>query len=158
VRYAEHSGNRHELAHAMLVRAALGLSTVDTTAGEGALSTVERDLSDAVEVFRAVGDLRCLTRGYLQLAQARPADRTALLRQALEVARGARDTGRQAAALERLVATHWAAGEPTPAGHALGELITLVGEEVATARCPADMITGLDQLRTAIAEGRARRP
>ena len=70
--YARRSGNRHELAHAILTRAALG-----------ACDDVEADLTEVMARFRAVGDLRCLTRCYLLLAKRAPtggADRTAATR------------------------------------------------------------------------------
>jgi hypothetical protein len=54
--YARETGNRQELAHALLTTAAL--------AGG--------DLTEAVDIFRAAGELRCLTCGYLLLADGHP--------------------------------------------------------------------------------------
>ncbi|MGZ4594999.1 MAG: LuxR C-terminal-related transcriptional regulator [Actinomycetes bacterium] len=146
--YARASGNRHELAHARLTRAAL-------SPGPG----IESDLSEAMDTFRTVGDLRCLTRSYLQLAAQRPAaQQVPLLRQALDVARTAHDVDHQATALERLIRALWDSGARSDAGTALGELVNLVGYEAATSRCPDPMVAELDRWDTAIAEGRARLP
>ena len=95
--YATGTGNKHEHAHALLTRATL----IPRTAAEA-------DLNQVVEVFRAVGDLRCLARSYLCLADGRsPADRATLLEKALEVATRARDVDHQATALEQLVSAYW---------------------------------------------------
>jgi predicted ATPase len=146
--YARTCGNNHELAHALLTRARLCTG-----------SQCEADLDDAIASFRAVGDLRCLTRGYLRLADGQPtAERVAYLDQALDFARRAHDIGNQTTTLERLIGTHWAAGDAQKAGSALGELIGLIGDVDATSRCPADMVADLHRWSGAIAEGRARVP
>jgi hypothetical protein len=138
--YARDTGNRHELAHALLTTAAL----------------VGGDLTEALETFRAVGDLRCLTRGYLLLARDHT-DPAPLLRQALDIARKANDVANQTIALERLVDAHWVAVEHRRAGIALGELVALVGRDAAVGRCPADLADDLRPWEAAIAEGQARR-
>lgn len=143
--YAGATGNRHELAHAVLTRARLTDQPED-----------EADLGRALETFRAVGDLRCLARVHLQLAGRRPpAERPALLGQALEVARTANDLVNQQRALEGLVTAHWEAGSPDGAATALGDLATLVGWESAYERCPPEMRAALDHTTAATGEGRA---
>jgi predicted ATPase/DNA-binding CsgD family transcriptional regulator len=146
VDYSRASGNRHELAHAMLTRASLSPGR-------------DAELFDAIETFRAVGDLRCLARSYLLLAAQRPApDRPPLLGQALDVARRAHDVTNQTTALERLIRAHWAAGARRDAAMTFGALAGLIGYPAATGRCPDAMIAELDEWRTAIAEGQASAP
>ncbi len=138
--YARETGNRHELAHALLTIAALSGG----------------DLTEAVDTFRAVGDLRCLTRGYLLLADGH-ADPVPLLRQALDIARKANDVPNQTTALERLAHAHWGAGEHRRAAIALGSMVALVGREAAISRCPEELANDPEPWETAIAEGFARR-
>jgi hypothetical protein len=143
--YALESGNRHEHAHAELTRARLVGRPADGT------------LTAAARVFRAVGDLRCLTRCHLMLAEALPpAAAVAELESALLVAGTARDAAHQEAALAGLVRGHWAAGAPRQAAVALGRLAALVGADRANAACPGDMRDQLAGWTAAVAEGRAR--
>jgi predicted ATPase/DNA-binding CsgD family transcriptional regulator len=144
--YARRRGNRHELAHAELTRARLD--------GEAAAMTA---LPEAVSTFRAVGDLRCLARGYLLLAERRPPqERAALYEQALDAARSAHDQVHQENALEGLVRAHWESGARLRAASALGQLANLVGMVPAARRCPDEMVRQLDELSPAVAEGQAR--
>ena len=144
--YAEATGNQHELAHARLTQAALTTGT-DTVAA----------LFDVVDVFRAVGDLRCVTRSYLLLGDRVPADqRAAILEQALEVATTAHDQANRATALQRLVEAHWDAGDHRQAAMTWGVLAGLLGDVAALERCPEAMRAALPGWRTAVAEGRAR--
>ncbi len=144
--HARSSGNHHELAHALLTRAAL-------SGGPG----VDADLAEAIEVFRAVGDLRCLTRGYLRLAGRSPVrEQPPLLEQALDVARRAHDLDHQARALELLIRAHWEAGARDRAAATLGALMVVVGDEPAIGRCPEAMVAELDRWAASIAEGQAR--
>lgn len=144
--YAHASGNRHELAHALLTRARL-------TSGPD----VEADLAAAVDAFRTVGDLRCLARSHLLLAgRRRGAEQVSLLQQALEIARTARDQVNQEQALGGLVRAHWESGAGRDAATALGALVGLVGWDRATGACPDEMLERLDRWDTAIAEGQAR--
>jgi hypothetical protein len=146
IAYARATGNDHELAHATLAKA--GLAPGPDTA---------EVLDGAIDAFRAVGDLRCLTRCYLlQARQLAPEDQPVVLDRALEVATRANDAAHQATALEQLIAAHWAAGDPHTAAVHLGRLMPLVGEAEATSRCPDGLREHLDEWRTAIAEGRAR--
>jgi hypothetical protein len=98
--YAERTGNEHELAHARLAQATLGVE-------EGI------ELSDLIQTFRQLGDLRCVNRGLL-LQAARtpdPAGRVRVLGEALSIAVAANDRTRQAATLERLIAAQRAADD-----------------------------------------------
>ncbi len=121
---------------------------------------IDEDLAHAVDTFRVVGDLRCLTRGYLRQALLRPsaADQVPHLERALEVARRAGDSGHQATALEHLVRAHWETGDRREAAIAFGSLVNLVGRAAALERCPDAMAGELDRWDTAVAEGRARGP
>jgi tetratricopeptide (TPR) repeat protein len=144
--WARASGNHHELAHARITRVALTSSPDD-----------DDTLLEAVDTFRAIGDLRCLTRCYLLLAARRPHDeQISLLEHALATATDANDDGRKAIALERLISARWESGAHRDAAHTLGALVNLVGSDVATNRCPIQMRDQLDRWHTAIAEGRAR--
>ncbi len=144
--YARESGNRHELAHALRTRATLATGP-----------DADRDLAQAVDTFRAVGDLRCLTRSYLLLARHRSAsEQVPLLRQALDVATSARDVANQSIALESLIRAQWESGAHHAAAVALGTLINLIGYGAATSRCPDDMRQELDHWKIAITEGQAR--
>lgn len=145
--YARASGNRHELAHALLTRAALS-STPDSTA----------DLQDALQTFHSVGDLRCLTRGYLILAEHAPASaRVSLLERALHFAQQAHDVSNQAVSLERLILALWTAGDRRSAAVTFGGLVSLIGYDAAAARCPAPLRQRLDEWTGAVVEGQARR-
>ena len=64
IAYARERGQAHELAHARLALA-------DLRPGPDGAAHAEA----ALPVFRAVGDLRCVTRSYLRLARDRPAAR-----------------------------------------------------------------------------------
>jgi hypothetical protein len=106
---------------------------------------VDAALAEAVESFRAVGDLRCLTRAYLALADRRgPSERLALLERALGVASTARDGGQQVDALTRLVAACWSSGARRRATVLLGRLVGLVGLDRARALCPVEMLPELE--------------
>jgi predicted ATPase/DNA-binding CsgD family transcriptional regulator len=144
--YARSTGNDHELAHAVLTRASLDAD-----------DDVDAALFDAVRTFREVGDLRCLTRSYLQLAGRRPAaEQPALLEQALDVATRAHDVGHRSATLERLVHAYWESGQQHEAARTLGALSNLIGYGPATSGAPEAMAAELDRWKTAIVEGQAR--
>jgi len=144
--YAEATGNEHELAHARLTQAAL-TSGADTVPA----------LLEVVDVFRAVGDLRCVTRSYLLLGARVPLEqRPAVLEHALEVATTAHDHANRATALQRLVEAHWEAGDVGQAATTWGVLAGVIGDDAALERCPGAMAAALPEWRTAVAEGRAR--
>lgn len=146
VEYSRRSTNRHEYAHAVLTRAQLVPR-----------DDAEADLREAVEVFRSVGDLRCLTRAFLRLADDQPpAVAVPLLEQALATATRARDGDHQATALERLAVTAWEAGAAHEAAAAYGGLAQLLGDAAAAARCPAGLVATLDDWPAAVAQGRGR--
>ena len=92
VDYARASHNPHELAHAALVQQLIGRA-------EPAL-----DLDELVHEFRRFGDARCRIRILLLQAEQAPAvgDRRMLLLEALDLARGVHDEGREAAILAGL--------------------------------------------------------
>ncbi len=145
VSYGRRTGNQHELAHALLTRARLG-------------SGPDAGLGEALDVFRVVGDLRCLTRGHvLRAAWASTADeREGELAAALASARAAHDLAHQATVLEALVRARWEADRPGPAAEAYGSLVALVGADDAAARCPAALTERLPALQGRVAEGVAR--
>jgi predicted ATPase/DNA-binding CsgD family transcriptional regulator len=146
--YARRSGNPHELAHALLTR------SYATPWAEA-----EPDVVEASEVFRAVGDLRCLTRCYLLMGErTSPRRRVPVVLQALDVANRAHDTENQSTALERLVHAQWEAGDQEQAAVALGALSSIVGSESAQSRAPLDLLPELDRWEGAVAEGLARGP
>jgi len=125
--YARYTGNEHELAHAVLARI--------TASGEF------DELDGLIQTFRAVGDLRCLTRcaflgGDLELA--------------LEIARRAGDTAGQARALEGRIHSLEADGRPVEAARAYGALEAIIGVDVAATR-----LAGLSFDAPAVLEGRA---
>jgi hypothetical protein len=132
-----------ELAHAILTQARL-------RPGPG----TEALLLDAVDAFRAGGDLRCLTKSYLELAE-QPSRSTgiALLEAALGVASEANDNNSQVTVLERLITDCWGSGAQRQAATALGVLIGLIGRDDATSRCPPAMIESLPRRRDDIADG-----
>jgi predicted ATPase len=143
--YARATGNRVEVAHAVLTQARLRPSPDNDAL-----------LLDAIDAFRAGGDLRCLTRSYLVLA-GRPSrsDGIALLEAALAVATEANDQPNQVTVLARLIAACWDSGGERQAARALGALITLLGRDDAVGRCPPAMVDALPRWRTAIADGQA---
>lgn len=144
--YARECGNHHELAHAMLTRATLSTGTEP-----------EPTLDDAIDEFRTVGDLRCLTRALILLAGRRPAaEQVPLFRQAHDVALRAPDLTNQASTVEGLMRSLWESGARRLAVVELGVLTHLVGEEAAQTRCPESMLLELRRWETTIAEGRAR--
>jgi hypothetical protein len=146
VQYARSTDNQHELGHALLARAAFatGLEAV-------------ADLDEALRAFRTFGDLRCLARCYLRLADLRPPrERVALLEQPLGVARTHHDVTHQIIAMERLIDALWESGAHRMAVITLGGLSSLIGYEPALRRCPPGMVADLDQWRPTIAEGQAR--
>jgi hypothetical protein len=109
-----------------------------------------------VEEFRAIGDLRCLARTYLVMAERRPAgEQIHLLELALDVGTRAHDTGHQEQALEGLLLRHWVARDERRAAFELGRLTALVGEAAALDRCPPELRKRRDELATTIAEGLA---
>ncbi|MET1019164.1 MAG: hypothetical protein ABWX62_04190, partial [Microterricola sp.] len=139
VAYASAVGNEHELAHAHLVQAMLGLLSAD-------------EMRELLDTFRHVGDLRCVTRTLVIMADAAAPSRQAeLLAEALAVAETAGDQARQEALLERLAGARWAAGSRMDAVSALDRLAVLAGPEAAVAAAPAELraelLVGSDRSR-----------
>ena len=111
--YAERIANEHELAHARLAQAKLGVEE-------------DFELADLVDTFRQLGDLRCVHRGLMLLAaRTDGAARIAHLEDALAIAEVANDRPRQAAALEQLAAAHERAGDAVAAAIAVDRLAAL---------------------------------
>lgn len=130
IAYSQAVGNRHELAHAHLVRARLHADS----------PSAADDIDALVDAFRSLGDLRCLTRSLLlQAPRARPDSRIAILDEALCVAEKAGNRGHQAAALGALVEAHWAKADRIATLAALDRLGALAGAEAAAAVCPPDL-------------------
>ncbi len=126
--YAERTGNEHELAHARLALATLGVD-----AGS--------ELTDLIDTFRQLGDLRCVNRGLLlRAARTRvPEARVHALEEALGIATAANDTARQVTTLTRMVAAYRDAGDEAAALRSLQALAERAGVEVATAACPPEL-------------------
>lgn len=144
VAYATASGNLQELAHALFSQAVLN-------GGPNARDA----LTETVDMFRSVGDWRCLARTYFRLADlSSPHDRLAFLENALETAVDAHDLVHQATALERLASVQWDMGARRRAAIALGALANLVGLDAATRKCPVAMAGELSAWTGAITEGR----
>ncbi len=141
-RHALGHGNRHEIAHAELTLARLAPES-------------ETDLKRLATVFRQVGDLRCLTRSYIPLAEREPDAATHWLGLALEAAR-AIDRPSQVDVLGRLIAAHGRNGARDQALQAFGELSVLVGRDQAEAACRAELADQLMSWQPAEADGRAR--
>jgi hypothetical protein len=142
--YARESGNRHELAHALLTHAALS-------------DDPRAEAEEAAEIFQAVGDLRCMTRSYQLLARGRaPLEQIPQLESALGVATRANDRAAQIAVLESLIAARWRAGRRHEAAVALGGLVGLSGYDAALARSPSALRDDVEAWSAAIAEGEAR--
>ncbi len=128
--YAEATLNDHEIAHARLVQATLGLEI----AGE---------LDDLLDAFRHHGDLRCVNRTLLLCAE-RTTDvreRLRCLGAALDIAQAAGDVPRQLAALKRSVGAHHDAGDRAAALAALDRIARLAGPEAADEACPPELRT-----------------
>lgn len=147
VAYATETANRHELAHGLIVRAAL------TTGAQS-----EEDLATAIAAFRECGDLRCLTRSHLLMARRHEGDRVKHLERALRVAESASDDDSRMLALERLTAEHWRLGNPREAYLALGAMIGGLGEDAALARAPEAMRGELGAWEATVLEGRSLVP
>ncbi len=145
--YATETGNRHELAHALLTRARL---RPDAT-------TASDDLAAARDVFAELGDLRCLARAHLALAQhSAPEDSLSLLRTAVELSAHAVAPGVHESAVIELVRLAWEDGRTREAALALGELMTLIPREQALAACPESLRDQIDILQPQVLEGIAR--
>jgi hypothetical protein len=115
-------------------------------------------MPQAVEAFTAVGDLRCLARCHLHLADhavRHGSDPVPELELAYEVATRAHDDARRARSLELLVGEHWRTRRPDQAAVALGMLAGVVGQEQALMTCP-ELASDLTSWLPAVARGRAR--
>lgn len=146
VDYATEKGNAHELAHALLVRAA---------ARSGA--DAERDLMAAIGTFQSFGDLRCLARSSMALAAVRTGDeRLVALGRALDVAERLHDDHLATQARAGLVTALWQSGNRRGAAVEFGCLLERAGEDVARQQCPEDVVAGIASWPEAVAEGRAR--
>lgn len=127
VAYAQFVGNEHELAHARLVQAMLGLDAPG-------------ELDELAPTFRGLGDLRCVNRALMLRADRAGSAALPILEQALDVAVVAGDRGRQAMALERIADDRWRAGDRRATLTALDRLAATAGMDAAVAACPAELI------------------
>ena len=144
--YARRTGNSHELAHALLVRGGL----LGGRRGEP-------DLREAVDRLVAIGDLRCLVRCYLRLADLEPpAGRVELLQRAADIAASAHDLDHRVTALERLVGALAVVADPARAAVAFGEFAAVAGDIEARRRCPASLLPEIEARPEEVARGRAR--
>lgn len=147
VAYATETANHHELAHGLIVRAAL-------TTGDDS----DHDLAVATTTFRECGDLRCLTRSHLLMARRHEQDRIRHLERALRVAESANDEDSRMLVLERIAREHWRIGNEREAYLALGGLIGGLGEETALERVPEEMRGALGAWEATVLEGRSLVP
>jgi predicted ATPase/DNA-binding CsgD family transcriptional regulator len=140
-RYAERTGNEHELAHARIAQATLGVDE-------------EVELTELIDTFRQLGDLRCVNRGLLlRAARARvPEARVHALEEALAVATAAGDSARQVTTLKRMVSAYLEMGDETSALLTLRTLAERAGTDVAAAACPPELA---EQFAHAAASSRA---
>jgi hypothetical protein len=126
--YAEETANRHELAHAHLAQAMLGVG--DTTPRE------------LLAEFRAIGDLRCVFRSLMLLAyDVAPAASPAVFEEAVRVAETADDHRRRLAALTALARAAWEVGDRATVFSALDRIATTDGADAAVHACPDDLRT-----------------
>lgn len=129
VAFSESNANEHELAHARLVQATLGL----LEAG---------DLGELLDTFRHVGDLRCIHR-VLMLSAGRitdPRARAGALREAATISATAGDRARQVVAVRALVTAQHDAGDHPATLAALDTLVDLAGHAAAMAACPPGLL------------------
>ncbi|MCW3491887.1 ATP-binding protein [Microbacterium sp. SSM24] len=126
--YAEATLNDHEIAHARLVQATLGLEI----AGE---------LGELLDAFRHHGDLRCVNRTLLLCADRTtdPRERLRCLASALDIAQAAGDVPRQLAALQRSVVAQYDVGDRSGALAALDRIAQLGGVDAADEACPPEL-------------------
>ena len=124
--YAEATSNRHELAHAHLAQAMLGVE--------------DRSAEALVAEFRTTGDLRCVHRSLMLQARGLPAaERVPILEDAVGVAETADDHRRRTAALTALAEAEWERGDRGSAFAALDRIASTEGTDAALAACPAEL-------------------
>lgn len=121
--YAQQHGLRHDRAHAKLAEAQLSAlhGRADETLSLGARSA---------QAFRQIGDLRCLGRALMLMADLDPTPTNALRLsgEALEVAMLQGDLRAQATALGRVADTAAAAGDPVLAARAIGAAASITSK------------------------------
>jgi hypothetical protein len=128
VDYSLAVGNEHELAHAHLAQAMLG-------------HDAPGELDELVRTFRNLGDLRCVTRALLLVADRSVGDDLlSALSAALGVAIDAGDRGRQAIVFARLAAARWERNDRPGTLAALDGLVATAGAEAALAACPQELL------------------
>lgn len=142
--FAERRGLEHDRAHAVLAYATYAASQ-ERAADSAALAAA------AADMFRRIGDLRCLGRSLLCQADAapRPADAVAHGREAVAVAVAQGDGPAQHAALQRLAGLAEAAGDRVLAAQAIGAAARADG------RPPPTTGTLARELSASVAEGHA---
>jgi predicted ATPase/DNA-binding CsgD family transcriptional regulator len=124
--YAEATANRHELAHAHLAQAMLGVGS--------------RTPEALVAEFRTTGDLRCVHRSLmLQARDLAPAARIPILEDAVTVAETADDHRRRTIALTALAEAGWRHGDRASAFAALDRIAATEGPDAAFVACPVEL-------------------
>jgi predicted ATPase/DNA-binding CsgD family transcriptional regulator len=125
--YAELTGNRHEIAHAHLVQAMLGLGA--------------QTLESLTSEFRALGDLRCAHRSLMLEALAlAPAERIPVLEEAVRAAETSANRRGRLLALTGLVDTEWERGERAAVFATLDRISDGHGADAARKACPVDLL------------------
>ncbi len=106
--YAARHDNETEVAHALLARALAG-----------APSRAE-DVTEAVRLFRRVGDLRCLNRSLLEAASLAPHDSEMVVREALEIGAASGDSDCHRRAVGALATLLWEQNRRSEAAAVVG--------------------------------------
>lgn len=133
--YASRHGNETEIGHARLARALAGGNRRSD------------DLTEAVRLFRRVGDLRCLSRSLLLAASDDPGRDESLLREALEVGAASGDPTVHAPAAGALATMLWAADRRAEAAAVLGAAVAALPDVDLLALVPRDLAGDLGQPR-----------
>ena len=129
--YAARHDNETEIGHALLARALAG-----------AASRAE-DVTEAVRLFRRVGDLRCLNRGLLAAASLEPRASERVVREALEVGAASGDVDCHRRAAGALATLLWQQGRRSEAAAVVGAAMAALAEEAVLELVPEELAADL---------------
>ncbi|MCB0908520.1 MAG: HTH domain-containing protein [Nocardioidaceae bacterium] len=129
--YATCHGNEVEMGHARLSRA----KAVPIGSHE--------DLTEAVRLFRRAGDLRCLSRGLVALAEHEPEEAEPLLREALDVSAASGDLQLHVIATAALGTLLWEQSRHAEANALLGAAAEELPPAALAARVPPGLAAEL---------------